>query len=83
MNADRFAPESHEDFLCRGKTAREAAEIRERLAREDQIAEQLAEQAMAEDPPQPEHSMSPLAADLFKLGCDMNAAIYGQLCKKP
>jgi hypothetical protein len=54
MFYDRFAPESHEDSLTRGKTAREAAEIRDRLAREEQaeidrIAEREAELAMAED----------------------------------
>lgn len=33
QHTDRFAPESYEDFLCRGKTSRECAEIRDRLNR--------------------------------------------------
>ena len=34
---DRFAPESYEDYLCRGKTSRECAEIRQRLKDADDL----------------------------------------------
>ena len=49
---DRFAPESYEDFLCHGKTARECAEIRERLRIDEQAAEaaqQRIDEIMAEE----------------------------------
>ena len=50
---DRFAPESYEDFLSRGKTARERLAIEARIAseeREDQErqAQIEADRAMAE-----------------------------------
>ena len=35
MHNDRFAPESYEDFLCRGKSRSEIATIRQRLADEE------------------------------------------------
>lgn len=40
FSTDRFAPESYEDFLCRGKTAAECADIRARLAEQDRKSEE-------------------------------------------
>jgi len=47
MSADRFAPEPYEDFLCRGKTVQEVAEIQRR--QKEQEAALQAERAMKED----------------------------------
>ena len=56
MSFDRFQNDSREDRLMRDKSARECAEIRDQLAREEkEDAEMETERAMAEDPPQPEH----------------------------
>ena len=37
MSADRFAPASYEDYICRGMTAREVLEYREREKQREAI----------------------------------------------